>query len=131
MTFIYDKRREVTQRHNPQHHLDQSKYSIMYSWQRVHVLFDVTFVRALDIISSFLSKHSFQSSPYVNSPHHVTDYPLLPNDVTWTENSPVYCSSCTPHGPNTNLLDGGRSHSHYWVVLTWGSVRKHILKHKP
>ncbi|XP_052778648.1 uncharacterized protein LOC128216099 [Mya arenaria] len=35
----------------------------------------------------------------------VKDYPILPNDPSWTQNSPDYCNSCTPNGPNTNILD--------------------------
>ncbi|WAR26451.1 ANS1A-like protein [Mya arenaria] len=34
------------------------------------------------------------------------NYPILPNDPSWTQNSPDYCNSCTPNGPNTNILDG-------------------------
>lgn len=34
-----------------------------------------------------------------------TDYPLLPNDPSWTQNTPEFCNSCTPNAPNTNILD--------------------------
>lgn len=33
------------------------------------------------------------------------DYPLLPNDRSWTRNTPEFCNSCTPNAPNTNILD--------------------------
>ncbi|GFO07830.1 ankyrin-2 [Plakobranchus ocellatus] len=36
---------------------------------------------------------------------HIKDYPPLPNDVTWTQNRPVYCSSCTEKNTNLNILD--------------------------
>ncbi|KAH3816102.1 ankyrin repeat and sterile alpha motif domain-containing protein 1B-like [Dreissena polymorpha] len=33
------------------------------------------------------------------------EYPALPNNKSWTENSEEFCNSCTPNGPNTNILD--------------------------
>ncbi|KAH9504867.1 hypothetical protein Btru_062127, partial [Bulinus truncatus] len=37
---------------------------------------------------------------------YVLGYPELPNDLTWTKNEPLYCSSCTEKNPNSHILDG-------------------------
>ncbi|RUS91960.1 hypothetical protein EGW08_000173 [Elysia chlorotica] len=45
---------------------------------------------------------------------HIKDYPPIPNDITWTQNRPVYCSSCTEKNTNLNILDDNlRS---MWVI---------------
>ncbi|KAI8771735.1 alpha-latrotoxin-Lhe1a isoform X1 [Biomphalaria glabrata] len=42
------------------------------------------------------------------------NYPELPNDMNWTKNEPMYCSSCTERNPNTQILDGNLST--FWVI---------------
>ncbi|KAH9504838.1 hypothetical protein Btru_062072 [Bulinus truncatus] len=41
-------------------------------------------------------------------------YPELPNDLTWTKNEPLYCSSCTEKNPNSHILDGNLFT--FWVI---------------
>ncbi|XP_059151042.1 uncharacterized protein LOC131937542 [Physella acuta] len=45
---------------------------------------------------------------------HIKDYPVLPNDLTWTQNRPLFCSSCTEKNPNSHILDGNPRT--FWVV---------------
>jgi len=38
-----------------------------------------------------------------------TDYPVLPTRFDWTQNSSLYCNSCTAEHPNTNIFDSKRT----------------------
>ncbi|XP_060561908.1 uncharacterized protein LOC132721604 isoform X2 [Ruditapes philippinarum] len=54
----------------------------------------------------------------------IKDFPLLPNDTSWTRNTLEYCNSCTPNAPNTNILNDDLTSCwiaaevhHAWTVL--------------
>ncbi|KAK6175172.1 hypothetical protein SNE40_013691 [Patella caerulea] len=42
------------------------------------------------------------------------NYPVLPCNKLWTENSEMYCSSCTEKNPNTHAIDD--NHQTFWVI---------------
>lgn len=70
----------------------------------------------------------FRNSDLSYSPSKdIKDYPVLPTRFDWTQNSSLYCNSCTAENPNTNIFDGNL-HT-FWVItsseLAWAVIDLH------